>query len=86
MGDLAALGYREVVRKPLVSGVDDSSPALIANLGVRKVWTPQAEALFDVRVTDTDASSYINRFVAAVLASSEEEKKRKYDVTPSKKK
>ena len=52
--------------------------ALITDLGVRGVWTPQAEVLFDVRVTDTDASSYVNRSVAAVLASAEEEKKRKY--------
>ena len=61
-----------------MSGEDDSSPTLIADLGVKGVWTPQAEALFDVRVTDTDASSYVNHSVAAVLASAEEEKKRKY--------
>ena len=42
------------------------------------VWIPHAEALFDVRVTDTDASSYINRCIAAVQASAEEEKKPKY--------
>ena len=60
LGDLATLGYREVVWEPLVSDGDDSSPALIADLGVRGVWTPQAEALFDLRVTDTDASSYVN--------------------------
>ena len=78
LGDFAALGYREVVREPLVSDRDDSSSALIADLGVRGVWTPQAEALFDVRVTDMDASSYVNRSVAAVLASAEEEKKHKY--------
>ena len=53
---------------------DDISPALIADLGVRGVWTPQAEALFDVRVTDTDASSYVNRSVTAFLASAEERK------------
>ena len=29
--------------------------ALVADLGVRGVWLPQAEALFDVRVIDTDA-------------------------------
>ena len=33
LGDLAALGYREVVQEPLVSDGDDSSPALIADLG-----------------------------------------------------
>ena len=54
-------------------------PALIADLGVRGVWISQAEALrFDVRVGDTDAASYVNCYVSAVLASAEEEKKHKY--------
>ena len=78
LGDLAALGYREVVREPIVCDGDNDSPALIADLGVRGVWSPQGEALFDVRVVDTDAASYVNRSVSAVLASAEEEKKRKY--------
>ena len=78
LGDLAALGYREVVREPIVCDGDKDSPALIADLGVRGVWIPQGEALFDVRVVDTDASSYVNCSVSTVLASAEEEKKRKY--------
>ena len=45
---------------------DDSSPALIADLEVRGVWISQAEALFDVRVTDTDAPSYISPSVGTV--------------------
>ena len=69
-GHLDALGYRKAVRQPLMSDGDDSSPALIADLD----WIPQGEALFDVRFTDTGASSYVNRPVAAVLASAEEEK------------
>jgi len=43
---------------------------------VRGVWIPQA--LFNVRVADTDAASYVNRSVSAVLATDEEEKKCKY--------
>ena len=78
LGDLAALGYREVVCEPIVCDGDNDSPALIADLGVRGVWIPQGEALFDVRVVDTDAASYVNRSVSTVLASAEEEKKRKY--------
>ena len=56
------------------------SPALIniADLVVRGVWIPQAEALFDVRVTDYDAASYVDHPVSTVLATAEEEKKRKY--------
>ena len=78
LGDLAALGYREVVRQPIVCDGDNGSPALIADLGVRGVWIPQGEALFDVRVVDTDAASHVNHSVSAVLVSAEEAKKRKY--------
>ena len=67
LGDLAALGYREVVLEPVVCDGNEDSPALIADLGVRGVWTPQAEALFDVRVTDSDAASYVNHTVSAVF-------------------
>ena len=52
-------------------------PPLIADLGARGVWQPQAQALFDVRVIDTDAPSHVQRSVAAILASAETEKKRK---------
>ena len=31
-----------------------------------------------MRVVDTDAASYVNRSVSTILASAEEEKKRKY--------
>ena len=54
----------------------DSSPALITDLAVRGVWVPQAEALFDERVTDMDAVSYISRSVAAILTSAEDEEKK----------
>ena len=53
-------------------------PALVADLGVRGVWQPQSEALLDVCVIDTDAQSYDQRAVKAVLATAEREKKRKY--------
>ena len=43
---------------------------------MRGVWQPQTEALFDIRVTDTDAQSYAHRTVNAVLTAAE--KKRKY--------
>ena len=37
-------------------------------------------ALLDVRVVDTDAQSYTNRTVGAILSSAENEKKNKYTV------
>ena len=51
---------------------------LIADLCVRGVWEPQTEALFDIRVVDTDARSYRAHSPRDVLGSAEVEKKRKY--------
>ena len=45
---------------------------------MRGVWLPQAEALFDVRIVDTDAQSYRGRTPKDVLKSAEKEKKAKY--------
>ena len=46
---------------------------------MRKVWIPQSKALFDVRVTDADVSSYVNRSVASFLTSADEkDKEHKY--------
>ena len=56
-GDLAALAWSQVTREPIVCEACTSSntTALVADLSVRGVWIPQAEALFDIRVVDTDA-------------------------------
>ena len=43
---------------------------------IRGVWQPQVEALFDVRVIDTDAPSHCHRAPNAILESSSQEKKR----------
>ena len=51
---------------------------LIADLGVRGVWETQAMALFDIRVIDTDARSYLFHSAGAILASAEVEKDQKY--------
>ena len=42
------------------------------------MWSPQAEALFDIRILDTDAPSYKHHTPEAVLESAAKEKKRKY--------
>ena len=47
---------------------------MVADCGV---WQPQATALFDVRVVDSDANSYLHRDVGAVLSSIENTKKQK---------
>ena len=38
------------------------------------MWIPQAEALFDIRVVDTDAQSYRNRAPIDILSTAEREK------------
>ena len=80
-GDLAALVWSPVVKEPVVSdGSGGILEPLVADLCVRGVWQPQTEALFDIRVVDTDARSYCGRTPIAVLCSAEVEKKRKYSL------
>ena len=62
--------------EPIVrdANYQSGSSALVADLGVRGVWLPQAEALFDVRIVDTDAQSYRGRTPKYVLKGAEKEK------------
>ena len=34
LGDLAAMGYKDVIREPVVSDGDGTSPVLMADLGI----------------------------------------------------
>ena len=81
LGDLASLAYKDVIREPIVQEANDACgiPSLVADLSIRGVWQSQTVALFDIRVIDTDAPSYLHRDVASILSSAEEEKKRKYN-------
>ena len=77
--DLASLVWGQVIREPVVrDSIDSSNSALVADIGIRGVWQRQAMALFDVRVLDTDAKSYLCHSPQSVLATAEREKKRKY--------
>jgi hypothetical protein len=80
IGDLSALAWKEVVSEPVIREREDftNTPALIADLGVRGVWAPQTMALFDIRVTDTDAPSYSTHSIQSVLSNAETAKKTKY--------
>ena len=42
------------------------------------MWLPQAEALFDIRIIDTDAQSYLGQSPTQVISVAENEIKRKY--------
>lgn len=77
-GELMNVAWGNCVKEPLIKEATSSSPGLRGDLACRGVWEPQRVALFDIRVTDTDAPSYISRTVSAVLSSAEQEKKRKY--------
>ena len=80
IGDLAALVWGSVRREPIVKETHDgnSIDVLVADLCVHGVWLPQAEALFDIRIIDTDAQSYLSQPPASVILTAENEKKRKY--------
>ena len=79
IGDLAALAWGQVRQETVVIEAEDQqSETLIADLCVREVWLPQAEALFDIRVVDTDAQSYLHHTPSRVLLNAEVEKKNKY--------
>ena len=68
----------QVVSEPVVRDASENGEALIADLGIRGVWQPQTMALFDIRLTDTDAKSYLSHSPRAVLAFAEADKKKKY--------
>ena len=51
--------------------LEEDIPALRADLGVWGVWLTQCEALFNIRVVDTDAQSYRNRSPEDVLRTAE---------------
>ena len=69
-----------MIKKQIVREADPSSNdvGLRLDLGVRGVWSPQTETLFDIRIIDTDAPSYEHRTPEAVLESAAKVKKRIY--------
>ena len=80
IGDLASQVWPQVIKEPVVneSTVATGDPGLRLDQGIRGVWQPQVEALFDVRVVDTDAPSHCHRAPNTILESSLQEKKRMY--------
>ena len=70
--------WGQVKRKPVIAYDYADDETLIADLGVRGVWSPQSEALFDICVIDTDTQSYLTTTPNLVLFRAEGEKKQKY--------
>ena len=80
LGDMAGMVWPQVIKEPIVKESDSAmnDPDLHLDLRICGVWQPQVEALFDIRVVNTDAPSYRRRTPAAVLDSGVVEKKRVY--------
>ena len=70
-------------REPVVANDCTDGETLIADLGVHGVWSSQSEALFDIRVIDTDAQPYLTTAPNLVLFRAEGEKKQKYSTAPT---
>ena len=77
-GDLASLIWTPVMKEPNVCDSSAGVDNLITDLYVRGAWEPQTEALFDIRVIDTDAWSFRAHTPCDALYTAEGEKKRKY--------
>ena len=77
--NLSSIVWSSTIKEPVVCDGSLSDPpceTLVADFSARGVWLPQATALFDVRVIDTDAPSYINKTPVNVLKIAEKEKKK----------
>ena len=81
IGDIASQVWTHVIKEPVVREADvkNADGGLRLDLGIRGVWQPQVEALFDVKVVDTDAPSHRTRSPEAILESKAKEKKRVYE-------
>jgi len=51
---------------------------LRGDLSIRGLWNRQTDTIIDVRITNSDAKSYLNKTVAKHLLAQEKEKKDKY--------
>eukprot|EP00731_Ephydatia_muelleri_P010282 Em0005g868a len=75
----------QVIKESVVKEFDGSTgdDVLQLDLGIRDAWKPQVEALFGIKVIDTDAPSHHNHSPKSVLESGAKEKKRIYEQTVS---
>ena len=80
-GQLASMACSHVTPEPDVpeqgTGPSDGG-GLVCDLAVRGVWNPQTQVMFDFKIVNTDAYSYVNRPVRAVLESAAAMKRSKH--------
>ena len=74
-GDLSSLVWGTVQREPIFCEASDDGSALKADLAVSVIWQPQCDAHYDIRVVETDATSYRSHTPPDVLRSVESDLK-----------
>lgn len=72
--DLSAIVWNQTVKEPVIREATSDQESLIGDISARGVWQPQATAVFDIRVIDSDAPSYLSKPVESVLTTAEREK------------
>jgi hypothetical protein len=79
-GEIIGLLHRGVEYEPVIreADVQTGEKALVADIKIRGLWRRQRDALLDIRVTDTDAPSYLKRPVCKILEAEETQKNTKY--------
>jgi hypothetical protein len=78
LGDFANQAWNNAEKEPIIEEERDGRIALRADLLVYGVWSRQLAALFDIRVTHTDAASYQNQTPKHVMRMQALEKVQKY--------
>ena len=72
-------GLTQITKEPIVKESNsDGEGALRVDWGVRGFWDFQREALFDIRILNADAPSYLSNSLASIFDSARVEKKTKY--------
>ena len=61
LGDIASQVWTHVIKEPVVreADVNNGDGVLRLDLGIRGVWQPQVEALFDIRYIDHNPAASI---------------------------
>ena len=69
-------GFTQTVKEPIVKETDKNGEGgLRADWSVRGFWEHQREALFDCRIFNADAISYVNTPIITLLENQRNEKK-----------
>ena len=73
-------GFTQTVKEPIVKETDKNGEGgLRADWSVRGFWEHQREALFDCRIFNADAISYVNTPITTLLENQRNEKKKQYN-------